>query len=172
MSSDSLEENNQCNKDCSQSSEDNTPKKRIILVRHAESEYDREGGNNRNCKLTDYGKSCSPFLKFNVDLVICSTLRRARETLDYSGIIYKDLLYTDLCREFLDDNPTNYYNGEEIKPENADDIEKRIIDFKSMLLELQESYDTICVITHFVFLKRMTGFDFNNCFYLNYSVDK
>lgn len=145
--------------------------KRIILLRHAESEWNATGSKEPNCPLSDYGRDYSKLLSFDVDLVVCSTLRRARETLDNSKITYKDVLFTDLCRELLNENPGDYYNGEEIRPESSDDQHNRIVEFTSLLKELQESYDTICVITHYGFLERMTGFRFQNGHYMNYSLD-
>jgi len=146
--------------------------KKIILIRHAESEFNRNGIKEKNSKLTDYGRDSSEYLNFNVDLVVCSSMRRARETLDNSKIVYKDIIFTDMCREFLDGNPVNYYNGEEIEVETKEELSKRIRSFKNMLIELSKSCDTICVITHYSFLKEMSGFSFNNGHYLNYSIDE
>jgi len=148
------------------------PEKRIILIRHAESDWNASGSMERNCKITEYGKNCSKYLDFDVDLVVCSTLRRARETLDNSGIKYKNILFTELCREYLDDNPVNYYNNEEIVPESITDLENRVDSFKELLSELQEKYNRIAVITHYIFLEKMTSFHFKNCHYLNYSIDE
>lgn len=146
------------------------PEKRIVLIRHAESEWNARGSQEKNCVLTEFGKNSCSHLKFDADLVICSNMRRARETLDHSNIVYKDVIFTDLCREFLDDNPVNFYNGEEIFPETWNDLQTRINEFKDMLRHLQQSYDTICVITHYIFLEKMTGYQFKNCFYMNYSI--
>jgi len=152
--------------------DENEPEKRIILIRHAESDYNASGSTERNCKITEYGKTCSTYLDFKVDLVVCSTLRRARETLDNSKIKYKNIIFTDLCREFLNDNPVNYYNDEEIMSESVTNLEKRVDSFKEFLVELQKKYNTIAVITHYDFLEKMTSFHFKNCHYLNYSIDE
>lgn len=154
------------------SSNENEPEKRIILIRHAESEYNASGLEERNSKITEYGKKCSIYLDFNVDLVVCSTLCRARETLDNSKIKYKNILFTELCREFLNGNPVNYYNGEEIVSESTTELENRVDSFKELLVELQEKYNRIAVITHHDFLEKMTSFQFKNCHYLNYSVNE
>lgn len=158
--------------DTSASEPESEPLKRIILIRHGESEWNATGSYEKNSRLTEYGKKCSGYLDFDVDLVVCSTLRRARETLDHSQIKYKNIVFTELCREFLDDNPVNHYNGEDVTHESIDELHERINAFKAMLVELQKKYNRIAVITHYCFLENMTTFKFNNCFYLNYSIDE
>jgi phosphohistidine phosphatase SixA len=152
------------------SSESPSPvEKRIIVLRHADSEFVDNGSNERNSKLTEQGRNSCPCLNFDVDLVICSSLRRARETLDNSNIVYKDVIFTDICREYLDESSVNYYNGEEIRLESEEDLERRVDEFREMVNELMNTCDSICIITHYVFLKKMTGFSFNNCNFMSYS---
>ena len=75
---------------------------KVILIRHSESEWNAKGVSDFNVKLTEYGKDLAKYLTHDVDLCVCSNLRRARETLDYSNIKYKNVIFTDLCREYLD----------------------------------------------------------------------
>lgn len=144
--------------------------KRIIVVRHAESTFNAGGSMEKNCGLTEFGRDSCKHLTFDVDLVVCSTLKRARETLDNSGIVYRDIIFSDLCREICDSNPVNHYNGEAVHSETPEEIKQRLSDFREELRELNEVYDTICVITHYSFLKELTGFSFQNCFYCNFSI--
>jgi broad specificity phosphatase PhoE len=109
-------------------------------------------------------------MKGHVDLVICSTLRRARETLDHSEIVYKRVVYTDLCRELSDGNTSNLYNGESNTIESPQDIEYRISRFKEFILQQSEAtiglsndQPRIAVISHGCFLYKMLGYGFGNC---------
>lgn len=74
----------------------------ITLIRHAQSEWNAFGTQVPNVKITESGQNMAKSLTQEVDLCVCSTLRRARETLDYSNIKYKDVIFTDLCVEYLD----------------------------------------------------------------------
>jgi len=148
-----------------------TVEKKIIFIRHAESEWNPSGTTERNTGLTENGRKSCKSLDFNVDIVICSPLKRARETLDNSNIIYKDVIFNDSCREILGKNPAHYYNGEPYHEETQDEINERVNGFKDELREISEYYDTICVISHHNFLKELTGYHFQNCHYLNFSVE-
>jgi len=141
----------------------------ITIIRHAQSTSNAYGDMSRNVPITDIGKDQTKSLKFDADLVICSTMRRARETLDNSNITYKKVIFTDLCREYLNKNPTNYYNGEDIIYESYNDLVDRISKFNNYLKDMQKDYDNIIVITHHDFLHKMTGFSFKNCYWMKYN---
>jgi broad specificity phosphatase PhoE len=145
--------------------------KKVILVRQAESISEGFGTRYANESLTYYGYRTCKCLTFEVDLVICSTLKRSRQTLDNSGIQYKNVIFTPLCREFKDDNEVNFYEGEKIVPEDARTLHKRIKEFKELIKTLSAKYDTICVITHYMFMRELTGFEFKNCHYLTYKIE-
>ena len=141
----------------------------IKLIRHAESTWNSKGDRSRNVPITENGKRVCKTLKGEYDLVICSTLRRARETLDNSRIVYSKVIYTELCREHLDNNPSNCYNGEIKLKESEEEFENRVKEFNDYLKELSKTHKRIAVITHSVFLHKMTGFWFKNCYYMNYT---
>jgi broad specificity phosphatase PhoE len=145
-------------------------KNSIILIRHAESIHNATGKLEYNSRLSEHGKSKCQDLTMQADLVVCSTLRRARETLDYSNIKYKDVIFTDLCREVLSGNIVNHYPDEIVSIETEDQVLHRIKLFKRLLNKLQETNKTICVISHGTFLLRLTGRFFNNCQYIKYDL--
>ena len=128
----------------------------IILIRHAQSKWNANESQKQDGGLTELGKNSCLLLKFDVELVICSSLKRARSTLQHSQIKYKELIFTDLCAEI---------NGTD---EEQKDFKLRIEKFKNMLINLQETYQTICVISHKPILRELTGLEFQNTEFVNF----
>ena len=122
-------------------------------MRHAESTWNSIGDTSRDCPITDNGKNQSAHLQGDYDVVICSTLKRARQTLDNSNIKYKEVIFTDLCREWLTGNPPDYYSGEDIKYETKEELFDRINKLKELLKDIIKKGKTVCVMTHFCFKK-------------------
>jgi len=135
----------------------------VTLIRHAESHFNAHGVMVRDISITDTGKQQANSLNMEFDVIVCSTVKRARETLDHSNIKYKELVFSDLCREVLDGNIVNYYNHEEVKIETGEDVDERIKKFKKLLDDLRKENKKVGVISHYCFLKQMTGYHFNNC---------
>jgi len=144
----------------------------VMLFRHAQSTWNAYGDISRDSSITESGREMAKLLKGNYDLVICSPLKRARQTLDATNIVYGNIMFSELCREIKDGNPVNLYNGEstENDPETEEQIVQRIEDFKNYVKSLLPTYPNIAVITHFCFLERLTGYKFENCHYYNYNV--
>lgn len=129
----------------------------ITFLRNAEC------GNNGH--ITDYGKSLTEQLNFDVDICICSPLIQTKETLRYSSIKYGKLIYSDLCLPMLDGNSLNYdmdkYNK---KLESQDDFYIRVDKLLNTIDDLKkQNYKTILVITHESVLYKITGFYFRHC---------
>lgn len=141
----------------------------IRLIRHGESTWNSSGDTSRNVPTTEHGKKQSEVLEGEYDLVICSTMRRARETLDHSNIKYSKVVFTDICREILDENPSNCYNGETKLNETDEERKERINQFNEYLKEQSKNYEKIAVITHGVFLHMYTGYRFNNCWWMDWT---
>lgn len=141
----------------------------IRLIRHAESTWNSSGDRSRNVPITEKGKEQAAALKGEYDLVVCSTLRRARQTLDHSNIKYSKVIFTELCREIRDDNEGNCYNGETQLRETEEEVTERIAEFNQYLKELQKEYKNIAVICHSVFLHKYSGFWYQNCHWMDWS---
>ena len=141
----------------------------IILIRHAQSTHNAFGDQTRDCPLSGQGKKDAKAIKGHYDLVICSTLKRACETLEYSSLKYNNIIYTDLCREIRDGNPINLLLKEEESMESYEDIKKRIQTFKDFLKEQHLKYSKIAVISHGVFLGYLSGHPSCNCEHWNYT---
>ena len=141
----------------------------IRLIRHAESTWNAYKDPNRDVPITDKGKEQASLLMGKYDLVICSTMRRTRETLDYSKLEYDKVIFTDLCRERMGGIPSDYYRGEKIVIETEEDLSKRTSEFDRYLRGLLSKYKNIVVISHGVFLHSLTGYRFENGYHMGYS---
>ena len=137
----------------------------ITLIRHSTSTFNENGDLTKDCPLTQSGKNLAKNLKGEYDLVVCSSLKRARQTLDESNLIYKNVIFTDLCRELRDGTPINLFKGEsdDMLEESEESINKRLTEFKNLLKDYAKKYSSIAVISHFGFLYGLTKKHFKNC---------
>jgi len=138
----------------------------ITLVRHSQSTHNLYGDKTRDCPLTEHGIKQASTIIGTYDLVICSTLKRARQTLAASQLIYKEVIFTDLCREIRDRNPINLLPEEEaskIDNETRLQITARIEEFRKFLKECSNKFEKIAVISHGVFLGHLSGHPSHNC---------
>lgn len=140
----------------------------VILVRHANNE-NNDYVDLVNPGITESGKEMSKILDMSCDLVICSNLRSARETLDHSNIKYKNVIFTDLIREIKNDSSINYYNDEPFVPESKQEIDQRLQDINDYLKMLNNKYPNIIVLSHFELLKYLTSFNFGSCWHMTYT---
>lgn len=134
----------------------------LTLIRHSQSTFNAWGSQERNCPLTPEGIKICKNLQGTYDLVICSTLRRARQTLEESNLVYPEVLFSELCREIRGGNPVDYYDNEPLVSETPEQIVSRINEFKQLVQELQKKYAKIAVISHSTFLWRLSGRSFHN----------
>lgn len=140
---------------------------KIAFVRHAESTFNSVGDTSPNVPITENGKLSSKSIMGHVDLVICSNMKRARQTLDESKIEYKRVIFTDLCREILDGNKSNLYSSSEDNiVETEEQLQERIRKFKELIYaqpEKSTTRATIAVISHGCFLGKIFNRGFYNC---------
>ena len=93
-------------------------------------------------------------MKGEYDLVICSPLTRARQTLEYANIKYNQLLICEEARE-LKSTKCDFFSHEEMKLETQKEMAIRVKQFKNFIKEQAKTYDSILVVGHcisFVFL--------------------
>ena len=72
----------------------------VHLLRHAESEFNAGRQNVYDPKLTKKGRQQAKKIGGHFNVVVCSTLTRAKETLTLSKISYDQVIFSDLVREF------------------------------------------------------------------------
>jgi broad specificity phosphatase PhoE len=140
---------------------------KIDLLRHAESMYNKYHLQEYDVELTMNGKLSANRLKGHYQLVICSSLKRARQTLDYSHITYDKLIVSDLIREkktVIGD----HFHYEELTQESYRDMYERIDKFRDILNEYAKIYNSILVVSHGIFLSKFAKRKFNHCEIINY----
>ena len=107
------------------------------------------------------GKEQATRLEGYFDVVICSNLKRAKQTLEYSKIKYGRLQPSELCREQRLE-VSDLLVGEKLDtPETPSQLEQRADEFKK-LLSLYPKTKKILVISHHHFLEKLTGHRFKN----------
>jgi len=95
--------------------------------------------------LSPHGECEAKKLKGEFDYVVCSPLKRAKQTLLLSNIKYKTLIIDERIREHMNGNPINYFEGEEIKRESQENFLFRI---NSLKTELETRSDRVLVVGH------------------------
>ena len=136
--------------------------KTLTLIRHGQSTFNAWGSQERDCPLTETGAVSCKNISGAYDLVICSPLRRAQQTLVKSMLSYSEVLFTELCREIKAGNPTDYYIDEKLENETPEQIQTRITAFKDLVKELQKKHEKIAIISHSTFLWHFSGSGFHN----------
>ena len=135
---------------------------RVVFIRHAESTFNAFRDASNNPGLSERGKSQASSLNGHFDIVLCSSLKRARETLERSGITYNKLIITPLLRERKSHHPSDYFPNETISPENNQDFIFRMKEIRLWLDKLSKRYKNIVVISHGYVLASLTGKLFGN----------
>ena len=145
----------------------------LLLVRHCTSLFNTgEDITSPDVGLSDDGKkhACTLTGCQDASLVICSPLKRCRDTLKLSKLALKaraenNIIYSSLCREHKTDI-CDFFEGEPILIETEEDILNRIEKFKEWLLQLwhtkyinveQKQPIKFMVVTHADFCFYLTG---------------
>ena len=136
----------------------------VTFLRHCQSTFNANGDPTRNCGLTACGIESAKQIKGEYDVVLCSPLLRARQTLDWSQIKYGSVHFLESLREIRDGNPINLYSLESDNQlhESGDQIIARVNAAKSTILSFSKDGARVLVISHYTFLYALTGRGFSN----------
>ncbi|CAF0951576.1 unnamed protein product [Adineta ricciae] len=146
----------------------------VYLLRHAESEYNVDPLNNDfiDCSITSNGQQQAANLdlsSYSFDLILCSPLRRCRQTVEYSSLLKSTpppkFEVCSLLREqikakcdLLDGEQT-----EEIFPEETDEsVDKRVNELKNDLASKSSLYKQVLLVSHADFLWNLTSHEIQN----------
>ena len=132
----------------------------VLLIRHCESEFNEMGVSSRDCGLTDLGKSQAKLLTGRFVLVMCSSLRRARETLELSSIVGEHVSFSEKCREFRQAE-CDFMDGENMDMETESELMKRIEHTKEVVALFEGDGWDVCIITHADFIFHYTKYEKN-----------
>jgi broad specificity phosphatase PhoE len=120
----------------------------LTFLRHAESIFNRDGTSEKNCSLSELGVQQASQVTGSYDVIICSILKRAKETLLHSQLSSKHLYFTDTCREVRRDICDYLDHEDESIPDTDEEIEKKIKNFKEFLRSKVKATDKVLVISH------------------------
>lgn len=129
----------------------------ITFLRHAESEFNIDPlSTTRDCGLTPHGQTTAAQLTGHYQLIICSPLKRAIETLHYSQLTYDNIVFEPLTREHKVDS-CDFFDHEEIVIESDEELTTR----GDLFLQRYRSYH-ILVISHCEFIANITSYSLDN----------
>lgn len=133
----------------------------VHLLRHGESEFNATGNRELyDAALTDLGKQQASEVKGHFDMVLCSPLRRAKETLQYSQITYNEMEIIHEARERKKDKSDLFAGEEQQSVETMQELVERALKLKDLILDYCKRYDSILVVGHWWLFKTMTS---TNC---------
>lgn len=121
---------------------------KVQFLRHAESIFNRDLISEKDCDLTEKGVEQASALNGEYDIVVCSTMKRTRLTLEHSRIKYGNLIFTDLCRENRQDICDFLPHEDETVKETKEQLEYRIQSFTYFLKSQVSPYNNVLVISH------------------------
>lgn len=141
---------------------------KILFIRHAESEYSRDGiyAGKVDCNLTSSGlesaKKFGKTLDNSFDAIYCSPLKRAKQTLNAifpeAHPIYDERIsatsigiWENQKKSSLDKHLVELFRKGLYNPPGAEthsDVDKRVCSFVEELFEQYQNNEKILVITH------------------------
>ena len=98
---------------------------RIFLLRHGESEFNAGNFDVHDARLTDLGKRQASKVTGHFDIVLCSPLTRAKQTLQFSAVTYDQFQEIPDARERKKDK-SDFFPFEETKPESIKELIGRV----------------------------------------------
>ena len=141
---------------------------KIVFIRHAESEYNRDGiwAGRVDCSLTEKGiesaKKLGNTIENNFDAIYCSPLKRAKQTLEAifpnAKPIYDERIieisigeWEDKKKDLFDTHLRELFRKGLYTPPGAEshqDVDKRACNFVEELFEKYKNNERILVVTH------------------------
>jgi broad specificity phosphatase PhoE len=121
---------------------------KVCFLRHAESIFNAKKQSEKDCDLTEKGKEQAAEIQGEYDVVICSILKRTRQTLALSKIKAGQIIYTDLCREKRSDICDFLPHEDEKELETMGELFQRIQRFTYFLKSQVSPYQSVLVVSH------------------------
>ncbi len=126
----------------------------ITVLRHGESLANvakyitKQPYHHYDAALTEEGKMQASMVTGHFDLVLCSPMKRARQTLKHSKITYDKLEILHEARE-KKRVQSDFMEGENFsKEETPREFLKRVNKLRETLLEYCSEYDKVLLVTH------------------------
>lgn len=141
----------------------------IRFLRHAESEFNVDADSKAlDCSLTPFGRLQASLIQgdYRDWTVIVSPLRRARETLECSRIIYKEVTVLSTVREYRHDY-CDFLDSEECLKESDDDLMNRA----DLFLKEIRHFEKVLVISHCEFIHSITAVSLHNTEWIDININ-
>ncbi len=131
----------------------------VKLLRHAESKFNAGTNTDQlDVGITERGKQQAARVSGHYDLVVCSTLRRTKQTLEHSQITYNKLIFLHEAREQKKLIwKCNFLPGEEIYEETNTEMMHRMLTLKGILGDLCKSHEDVLMVCHGYVCKFITA---------------
>lgn len=121
---------------------------KVAFLRHAESIFNKYLVSEKDCELTELGKEQASKVEGQYDIVFCSIMKRACQTLDHSELTYGRLIFTDLCREKKTTICDYLPHEDENIIDTDEQLEKQIKSFTYFLKSQVSPHQTVLVVSH------------------------
>lgn len=142
----------------------------IYFLRHGESCSNAGEKNVYDSPLTEKGRKQAKKITGHADYIICSPMRRAKETLIYSKITYDQMEINSLCRE-KKCSLSSTLLFEDTTKESADDFKIRMHKLCQYIIGISEHYDNIMVVCHGCVISSITQISPKNCEIIECNID-
>ncbi len=121
---------------------------KVDFLRHAQSIFNANLTSEKDCDLTDLGKHQASEVQGEYDVVFCSVMKRAQQTLAYSKIKSGRVIYTLHCREKRVDICDFLVDENETDKESDEELQERIAVFLSFLKSTVSPHQSVLVVSH------------------------
>ena len=121
---------------------------KVDFLRHAQSIFNANLTSEKDCDLTELGKQQASAVEGEYDIVFCSVMKRAQQTLAFSKIKRGRVIYTLHCREKRVDICDFLPDEDETKKESDEELQQRITAFLSFVKSNVSPYQTVLVVSH------------------------
>lgn len=136
---------------------------KITFLRHWQSTYNVFGSSSKDCHITEHGKEQASKIENYFDIIVCSTLLRAKQTLENSNLKSKKVYFSNLCREQIKDiSDIKMTEDDNLIYESKEDLLHRIEKLKEFLKIFPDD-KKILVISHSEIIFNIVDNHLNNC---------
>ena len=120
---------------------------KIYLLRHCESVFNANPKEQiKDCPLTKKGELQASSIEGYYNLILCSPMKRTRQTLEYSKLTYDKLEINNIIREYKTDI-CDFLEDEKIIYETENEILNRVSYLKKFLSSVS-GHKKILLISH------------------------
>lgn len=142
----------------------------VVLVRHAESTFNRNGESGFDAPITAGGRHQAKELQGHYDYALVSAMCRARQTWDASRMTATRVEFSTLPRERQSTTPCNTIDGERGLIESGEDFAFRVQQLRDYVKHLCRKHPRVLVLAHHKVMHALTGTEVANCASIAYDL--